>query len=519
MPSGGGCADPAGWTRRPGNGSDSDGRSRLRHPAGGWIVSGNMTHLLWKHLRVIRRRGWVAALPPVLLVAAVAVTLGNVAPPGAPVAGAGPSTTATPDPTAQPTPALATPDAPSASATPSPQDSSSPSALGDGSATPGPRATARPAPPRGVVPGNGVGGPSTVAQIAFGNGQDAYLGHTAGSVYVEINDYEYGRVGGIHAADSSTKVLVYAEAQTEGARSCQWDAHPSWGISYCFADANHPEWFLLDRNGQRAQYTDNGYYEMDLGSATYQQAWATNEIALARRDGFDGVDIDDVNLSPGHGTDGTLAKYSDSQYEAAAQSFIAAVSADLRAAGLVVSANVGNANPWDANALAESLQMAANLSVYNHEFWLRWQEGTPLMNGAEWLASIQMEEAIESTGAAFTALTYGSIDDVTAMRYVRASFLLGWNGRAGSALIYRPDPDVVDPYSPEWTTNVGTPVGGRYAVGVGWRRDFSGGTVLVNPSGGDSQTFDLGGSYRMPDGSIVTTVTLGPTAGLVLLGT
>ena len=195
-------------------------------------------------------------------------------------------------------------------------------------------------------------------------------------------------MGAIRAANSATKVLVYQEAQTEGPGSCQYDTHPSWGISYCYADANHPEWFLLTNSGQRAQYTDNGYYMMDIGSVSYQQAFAANVIATARRDGFDGVELDDVNLSPAHGTDGTLAKYTDAQYAAATESFVAAVSRDVSAAGLVISANVGNSNPWDSTALAESQQIAANLSVYNHEFWLRWQEGTPLMTGAEWLASI-----------------------------------------------------------------------------------------------------------------------------------
>ncbi|HEY4869400.1 MAG TPA: hypothetical protein VII79_05275, partial [Candidatus Dormibacteraeota bacterium] len=98
----------------------------------------------------------------------------------------------------------------------------------------------------------------------------------------------------------------------------------------------------------------------------------------------------------------------------------------------------------------------------------------------------------------------------------RASFLLAWSGRTGSALFYRPDPDLVDPYAAEWTNDVGTPAGNRYAVGAGWRRQFTGGTVIVNPSAGASQTFALGGTYRMPDGSSASSITLGPTSALVL---
>ena len=357
-------------------------------------------------------------------------------------------------------------------------------------------------------------GGSTIGELAIDTGQDAYLGSTGRYAYVEINDYESGHVAAVRA--SGAKVLLYAQTQTEGSSSCQYDARPSWGVSYCYADQAHPEWFLVDKSGQRAKYTDYNLYMMDMGSASYQQQWADNEIATARRDGFDGVYMDDVNLSPGHGTNGTLAKYNDSQYEVAVQSFVAAVATRLRGAGLIVSANVGNANPWDGNAVAESQQMARNLTIYNHEFWMRWQAGTPLMTGPEWLTSVQMAEAIQATGAAFAALTYGSSGDVNAMRYARASFLLGWNGHTGSALMYRP-PDLEDPYSPEWASYVGAPSGSRYPVGAGWRRQFSGGTVVVNPSAG-SQTFALGGLYRMPDGSVVTAVTLGPASALVLPG-
>jgi hypothetical protein len=44
---------------------------------------------------------------------------------------------------------------------------------------------------------------------------------------------------------------------------------------------------------------------------------------------------------------------------------------------------------------------------------------------------------------------------------------------------------------------LGRPLGEHYAVGAGWRRDFQGGSVLVNPSS-SSVTFNLGaGFYRI----------------------
>jgi hypothetical protein len=49
-----------------------------------------------------------------------------------------------------------------------------------------------------------------------------------------------------------------------------------------------------------------------------------------------------------------------------------------------------------------------------------------------------------------------------------------------------------------WTASIGTPIGAKVAVGVGYRRTYTGGTVLVNPSPSASQTFTVNGaSYTL----------------------
>jgi hypothetical protein len=101
------------------------------------------------------------------------------------------------------------------------------------------------------------------------------------------------------------------------------------------------------------------------------------------------------------------------------------------------------------------------------------------------------------------------------MRYGRASFLLAWNGTSG-AYFFNPQ-TAADPWQEAWTADVGHPVAARYRVGAGWRRDYSGGTVLLDPSASHPQTFDLGRPYRIPGGAIVQTVTLAPTTALILM--
>jgi hypothetical protein len=54
---------------------------------------------------------------------------------------------------------------------------------------------------------------------------------------------------------------------------------------------------------------------------------------------------------------------------------------------------------------------------------------------------------------------------------------------------------------------------------VGWRRRYSAGIAIVNPSAAASQRFELGAGYRTPDGSVAPTVALPPLSGMVLTGT
>ena len=156
------------------------------------------------------------------------------------------------------------------------------------------------------------------------------------------------------------------------------------------------------------------------------------------------------------------------------------------------------------------------------EFWLQSPvDYTVRTTGTNWnqywQGWVDLVTAVESQGRDFIGLAYGSAGDTAKMSFEKASFLLAWDG-GGSVFVYNPL-DGSDPWNPAWTTDIGTPTGARYAVGAGWRRDYTGGTVLVNPSPSASQTFALGRTYTSPDRSAVSSVTLPPTSGMVLTGT
>jgi len=357
----------------------------------------------------------------------------------------------------------------------------------------------------GPVPGIGV--------LRLGSG------FSAGSGYDRYSYLIVGRDDAAAAAGQPGRSLVYHSGTDV---NTQWDC----GVPYSQAVANG--WLLKDSSGNllvNSGYTNN--FIGDVGDPAYQAAWTSNVASFLSSTGADGVFIDDVLADIGTLTGRAYpAKYpSQAAWEDAMVSFIDYVGPALKAKGFYVLTNVdaystGNGDS-DTGALAASFwrRVGPGVSGLMQENWL--QSPTDVTHlrsdGSEWDNNWSGWENLvsvaQSMGRDFVGLTYGSSANTQAMRYGQASFLLNWNG-GGGAFIY--EVAGADPWASDWTRTIGTPGAAAYAVGAGWRRDYSGGTVLVNPSPSASQTFALGGTYIGPDGSALSSVTLAPTSGIVL---
>jgi hypothetical protein len=322
----------------------------------------------------------------------------------------------------------------------------------------------------------------------------------------------------VRASNPDARILAY---QKVGGFRADGDDNPSTGIQFHEADGLHEDWFLHDTAGNRLIYCD--YPEVwaaNIGHPGYQQLWLDNVRDRLLRDGFDGVMMDDVNTFPGHclgergGT--PIAEYpTDEAYGDAVVDFMEAVSPSLIAAGLLVSPNIAM-NPWEDTMRAQALAIAAQTTHVTREYWMRWNDSENF-TGANWESTLTFYEAVEGLGVAFHALTYGPGHEgvLEGQRFGRASFLLAWNGEADSAWGYLDDQ--VDPWTNEWAIDPGLPLEDRQADGVGWRRAFTGGTVLVNPHPTDSQTFLLDRLHRDGNGAEVSEVTLASGHAMVLV--
>ena len=341
--------------------------------------------------------------------------------------------------------------------------------------------------------------------------------------YVILNAWEWKEIKPLKARSPEAKVLVYkdmASTRSYAVRDGVDDEFLPTGVGWADAETTHPEWFLLDTGGERIEWV--GYADhwwMDVGNRAYQDRWSANVLAELKDKTWDGVFLDNAIADPRAYLGGrTIERYPEGEsYAAATESFLSRVAPPLEDAGLEVIPNISfeRSVGWqDRYVRWSSLASGAF-----HEHWMTYrteaQPESPLLADDEWASHMEQMDLMESRGRSYLAVTYGAVDDSALMTYARASFLLGWRGRR-SAFVYSPYPAGTDPWRNEWTIDIGTPTGPRHRSGTAWRRDFTGGVVLVNPSSSTSATLDLGGEYLTDKGERVTFVTLAPTSGTVL---
>jgi hypothetical protein len=330
--------------------------------------------------------------------------------------------------------------------------------------------------------------------------------------YVVLHSDRAALIPALKAANPQLKVLVYKDmaAAVSWAGTTRLPA----GVSMAEAEAN-PDWFLTDTAGKRIEWCDYaGDWQMDVGKRSYQDRWAANVGADMRANGWDGVFVDDTNASQSwHLCGRTIAKYpTDAAYASATRSFLATVGPALTSRGFLVIPNIYL--PYSSNALATWLDWISFTSGGMQEFWSKWGTGTTgHFIGNDWTYRQQFLAATQRAGKVFLGLTYAPATDVRSMRYARSTFLLDWDG--GRSALLLEFGSGVDPTASDWMTDIGLPRGSRYAVGAAWRRDYSGGTVLVNPSS-STVWVALESPHVSQDGQVVSSLALAPATGAVL---
>jgi Hypothetical glycosyl hydrolase family 15 len=383
-----------------------------------------------------------------------------------------------------------------------------------------------------LLPGTGrqAAGASGPAQASIGSLRICTgCAHTGGTLsryrYVILNSWDAPLIPALKRQNPGLKALVYKDFSFTVSNGCsRGDApHLAAGVGYCGANADHPDWFLADRSGRRidsVNYPDA--WMMDVGNRGYQAAWLSNVLADLRSGAWDGVFMDDTNADMGWHLGGrAIARYPTSaSWRAATRSMLAKVGPALVSAGFLAVPNLYT--PWatDYDAQATWSDWLRFTSGAAQEYYSKWgMTSSGHLAGNDWTYRQQFQALTEKAGKVFLGITYAPKGDARTMTWARANFLLFDQPAYGGALVFElTNPEAQDPYSSAWTADVGAPLGPRFQVGAAWRRNFSGGTVLVNPSS-STVTFKLERSYLRDDGTQARSVTLGPTSGAILRST
>lgn len=378
----------------------------------------------------------------------------------------------------------------------------------------------------GAAPSARAAGPSTKAAAATSPVQFNRITYSYGStlsISQEANRYQVlvlqasdgAMVAKLHAANPALKILMY-DTPTWSTTSAL-AATPVTCTDYQADLANHPSWFLTDKNGnriQRAGYA--GDFLMDLGNPAYQQACIAQAIGAAKHAGFDGIFYDGFDaallwLVP---AGVSSVKYPTvSAWQAATSSFIAATVPAAHAQGVLVFGNIGGATftpgLWQ--------QWAGVLDGAIEESWTDGRLGLA-QQIPDWPAKLANIAWSDAHGK--YALVHSWNTTQAGNVYGLASMMLVANGRT-SYSTSNGNYVSAEAWYPEYSTaqQLGAALGAYSKLSNGvYARQFASGMVLVNPTAKTVPSFSLGGTYSGSGLTKVTSVSMGPTSGLILLG-
>ena len=323
----------------------------------------------------------------------------------------------------------------------------------------------------------------------------------------------------LKAANPSVKVIAYKNLSFVLCDAYSGGPDVPQGVRCPDVNANHPEWFLTDQLGNRLN--SSGYpwlWLLDVGNRAYQDTWAQNVIDEAKAEGWDGIFMDDANPTLRYHLDpARVAKYpTDSAWTGATRSMLENVGSKIRSNGLLAIANVCCARdygtvwkdwlPYLSGAMDETFTKWGNDPSVGYV----WDWGA-----GGWSAQLDEVREAEAQGKYFLGISHSGATDEKAASFGLTTMLLASQGRSTFALAEDYTNETHFPVY-DRARRLGAPVAAYYRVGAAYRRQFSAGTVVVNPSL-SSVRVDLGAAYVAADGARVTSVTLGPTTGAVLL--
>ncbi len=247
---------------------------------------------------------------------------------------------------------------------------------------------------------------------------------------------------------------------------------------YCWIQNNHPDWFLAAQDG--GLLGPGQYHLMDSGNLGWQQFWLERASLLQENYGWDGIFLDNVEASRSkiaEWGDEPAAYSDDASYQAAIESELKFLYTQyFQPNGRPVFANIIAVN--DPQVWLRYLQYLDGAMIEN--FATGWPGGTGL-TASEWEQQMLMAQQAQAMGKTVILVAQGDAYDKQRQEFALASYLLVSDGLAYFRYTNH------STYEEIWTfanqdVDLGAALGAYYQDGQNWRRDFSSGSVLVDPA-------------------------------------
>jgi hypothetical protein len=293
--------------------------------------------------------------------------------------------------------------------------------------------------------------------------------------------------------------------------------------------SQHPEWILHDPSGNKLYIPwgcGNGscaQYAGDIANPAFRAQWISDAGAMYNK-GYRGFWLDDVNMqfqvSDGNGNSVAPIDYNTgtTMNWTAWRNYIAQFTQQIRQAfpSADISHNViwfvspNGGAPGTDPAIQQEIKSA---NVVNLERGIASDTGLGGGTGP-WSVYAEMSfiDTVHGLGAGVTLEEY-NVDAPTEL-YGLASYFMISNGndRIGDGTTTPSN------WWSGYSVNLGAALGARtYSSGV-YRRNFAGGIVFLGEPGLATQTISVPAGYTTLSGQAVTSISLGGSQGVILLG-
>ncbi|WP_447007509.1 putative glycoside hydrolase family 15 protein [Saccharothrix isguenensis] len=308
---------------------------------------------------------------------------------------------------------------------------------------------------------------------------------------VVLNATETAALRQLKQLNPKIKVLVYKDFSS--ARNYPGAVHGDddapllpTGIGYFKAQRESPHWFAVDTSGSRIEWKSYPkHWQMTVWDPAYQKAWSDAVTAEVVREGWDGVLADNDFSTLKHYSSAVLkgaedAEESDRIIREGMDKFLATAGDSLHQAGKMLIPNVSESHLTAGRWAAHSRYDGA----MEENFGLR-DTGTGELltfKGNEW-KELRSQAALGESWLLLITHTKGAREE--RVGYATAALLASpftcWSG--ATTKDYR---------DPDWSRYQGSALGeatetaNQLPSGV-WDRRFTGGYVVVNPTGKTAQ--------------------------------